>query len=64
MSNEITDDLCKDCGPTFTVFLEQMAAHNKEQMPELSPKVTCPTCGKIHEYTFPFAPKAADSATS
>lgn len=61
MSNEQTDDLCKDCGPTFSAFLEQMAAHNKEQLAELKPKVTCPTCGKVHEYTFPYAPKPADS---
>ena len=32
MAYENTDDLCKDCGPTFTAFLEGMAAHNKGQM--------------------------------
>ena len=64
MSDDTTDGLCKDCGPTFTAFLEQMAAHNKEQMTELNPKVVCPTCGKVHEYTFPFAPKAGESAAS
>ena len=58
MADEKMDDLCKDCGPTFTAFLEQMAAHNKEQMPEQNAKVICPTCGKVHEYTFPYAPKA------
>jgi len=58
MANENTDDLCKDCGPTFTAFLEQMAEHNKEQVADLSAKAICPTCGKVHEYTFPFAPKA------
>ena len=57
MADGNTDDLCKDCGPTFTAFLEEMADHNKEQM-EPNAKVTCPTCGKVHEYTFPYAPKA------
>ena len=37
MSDETIDDLCKDCGPTLTAFLEQMAAHNKEQIGELTP---------------------------
>lgn len=60
MSDEKIDDLCKDCGPTFTAFLQGMAEHNKEQM-ELNAKVTCPTCGKVHEYTFPYAPKVASS---
>ncbi len=67
MSNETLDDLCKDCGPTLTAFLEEMAAHNKEQNEQITegnPKVVCPTCGKVHEYTFPFAPKAADSPAS
>jgi hypothetical protein len=58
MTDENSDDLCKDCGPTFTAFLEGMADHNKEQMAGLNAKVTCPTCGKVHEYTFPYAPKA------
>ena len=58
MTDENTDDLCKDCGPTMTAFLKQMAEHNQEQMAEHSAKVTCPTCGKVHEYTFPYAPKA------
>jgi hypothetical protein len=60
MTDQTTDDLCKDCGPTFTAFLEQMAEHNKEQVAELGAKVICPTCGKVHEYTFPFAPRASD----
>jgi RNase P subunit RPR2 len=58
MTDENTDDLCKDCGPTLTTFLEGMADHNKEQMAGLKAKVTCPTCGKVHEYTFSHAPKA------
>jgi hypothetical protein len=41
----------------LTAFLEGMADQNKEQM-ELNTKVTCPTCGKVHEYTFPYPPKA------
>jgi hypothetical protein len=49
MSYENTDDLCKDCGPTFTAFLEGMADHNKEQM-ELKAKVASPTCTKAHKY--------------
>jgi len=57
MADENTDALCKDCGPTITAFLEEMGDHNKEQMAEHA-KVTCPTCGKVHEYTFPHAPKA------
>ena len=52
MVNENNDDFCKDCGPTLKAFLEEIADHNKEQM-ELNAKVTCPTCGKVHEYTFP-----------
>jgi uncharacterized Zn finger protein len=56
MSDEKTDDLCKDCGPTVAAFLEQMAAHNLKQMTTNNHTVTCPTCGKVHEYT-PNAPK-------
>ncbi len=63
MSDETIDGLCKDCGPTFTAFLEQMAAHNKEQMTELNPKVVCPSCGKVHEY-IPGASKAANPRAS
>ena len=57
MTGEDTDDLCKDCGPTVKAFLEQMAEHNQEQMAEYTAKVVCPTCGKVHEGTFPYAPK-------
>jgi RNase P subunit RPR2 len=57
MTDENTDDLCKNCGPTLTAFLEEMADKNKEQMAEHA-KFTCPTCGKVHEYTFPYPPKA------
>jgi len=46
------EDLCKDCAPTFAAFLEQMAAHNKEQIEELNGKLVCPTCGKVHEYRY------------
>ena len=59
MNDETTEDLCKDCAPTFAAFLEQMAAHNKEQMAELNPpKIVCPTCGKVHE----FKPDASTSS--
>jgi len=64
MTDENTDDLCKDCAATFKTFLEGMAEHNKEQMAELNAKVTCPTCGKVHEYPFPYAPKATVPPTS
>ena len=57
MTDENTDDLCNDCGPTLKAFLEEMAHHNKEQM-EPNVKFTCPNCGKVHEYGFPYAPKA------
>ncbi len=40
MADENTDDLCKDCGPALTAFLEGMADQNKEHM-ELNTKVTC-----------------------
>jgi len=50
MNDESLEELCKDCGPTFAAFLEEMAAHNKEKKEELGAKVVCPTCGKVHEY--------------
>jgi len=56
MANENKDDFCKDCGPTLKAFLEEMAEHNKEQM-DLNPNATCPICGKVHEYTFPYSPR-------
>lgn len=43
MAYENTDDLRKDCGPTFTAFLEGMADHNKEQM-ELNAKFASLIC--------------------
>lgn len=46
MAYENTDDLCKNCGPTVTAFLEGMAAHNKEQM-ELKAKIACPTYREV-----------------
>jgi len=60
MNQEKSDEMCKDCGPTFSAFLEQMAAHNLEQMRELNPhSVVCPSCGKVHEYTDRDTSKAA-----
>lgn len=58
MTEETLEEACKDCGPTFTAFLEEMAAHNKETKEELgketteepAARVVCPTCGKVHEY--------------
>ena len=63
MSDENLDQLCKDCGPTFTAFLEEMAAHNKETKEELGARVVCPTCGKVHEYR-PDADKSSRSRAS
>jgi len=34
--------VCKNCGTTFSAFLEQMAEQNQ--------KVVCPKCGKAHAY--------------
>jgi predicted Zn finger-like uncharacterized protein len=34
--------VCKNCGATFSAFLEQMAEHNQ--------KVVCPKCGTAHAY--------------
>ena len=67
MSDEKIKDLCKDCGPTVAAFLERMAAHNLEQMTDRkpmdrNPKVTCPTCGKVHEYV-PDASRAEPRAS-
>ena len=39
MTEETLDELCKDCGPTFAAFLEEMAAHNKETAEELGKEV-------------------------
>lgn len=63
MTDETTDELCKDCGPTLTAFLEQMAEHNLEKMAEHSAKVTCPTCGKVH-IIFPEAVRQARARKS
>lgn len=49
---------CKSCGHVFEAFLDQMAAHNAKQMAGDSPReetehhanVTCPKCGKTHDY--------------
>ena len=54
MTEENTDDLCKDCDPTFKAFLQRVADHNEEQV--RNGKFTCPTCGKVHEYTLPNPP--------
>ncbi len=50
---------CKACGHAFVTFLEEMAEHNAKQMVELEPRkareglaeVTCPKCGKTHDYS-------------
>ena len=41
MSAEKIDVLCNHCGQAFSAFLHEMADHNA--------KVTCPSCGKIHD---------------
>jgi endogenous inhibitor of DNA gyrase (YacG/DUF329 family) len=38
MSEPTIDVLCKNCGQTFTAFLQEMADKNEV--------VTCPCCGK------------------
>jgi DNA-directed RNA polymerase subunit RPC12/RpoP len=38
MSEPTIDVLCKNCGQTFTAFLEEMQKKNAE--------ATCPCCGK------------------
>ena len=57
MTDDNIDDLCKDCGPALTAFLEEMASHNKEQMADQDAKFICPTCGKVHEYKPPSKPE-------
>jgi hypothetical protein len=50
---------CKSCGHAFAVFLEEMAEHNAKQMATQNPEetiehhanVTCPKCGKTHDYS-------------
>ena len=68
MSDESIDDLNKDNCPTFAAFLEKMAAHNAEQLaefnPEFNPDAVCPTCGKVHDYSFPYAAKRSGPKAS
>jgi ribosomal protein S27E len=50
---------CKTCGQVFASFLEEMAERNAQQMPAVKPEkmtgrpvdLTCPKCGKTHDYT-------------
>lgn len=61
--------LCKTCGYVFAGFLEQMAEHNAKQMAEYTPKettehhanVTCPKCGKTHDYSHSGSSPASDT---
>jgi ribosomal protein S27AE len=39
------DVLCKNCGTTFSAFLQHMAEHNQ--------KVVCPKCGQTHSFNRP-----------
>jgi hypothetical protein len=50
---------CETCGQVFASFLEEMAERNAQQMPAAKPEkmtarpveLTCPKCGKTHDYT-------------
>jgi ribosomal protein S27AE len=42
-AEEKVDVFCKNCGTTFSAFLQQMADHNQ--------RVVCPKCGQIHTYS-------------
>jgi hypothetical protein len=53
MTDKTTGEICKDCEPTFKAFLQEMAEHNKEVT---QGKFTCPTCGKVRDYTLPNPP--------
>jgi len=56
MSAEQIDLLCNHCGQAFSAFLHEMADHNA--------KVTCPSCGKIHDGNPPKAAKPVARAPS
>jgi ribosomal protein S27AE len=43
-AEEKVDVLCKNCGTTFSAFLQQMAEHNQ--------RIVCPKCGQAHNYGF------------
>lgn len=43
MSDQKVELTCKHCGDAFSLFLSEMAEQNR--------KVTCPSCGKVNEYT-------------
>jgi rubredoxin len=53
-----SDLSCKNCGHVFESFLEEMAERNAKQMPDVTPgttaepplDLTCPKCGKTHDY--------------
>jgi hypothetical protein len=62
--DDLNDDLNKDDCPTFAAFLEKMAAHNAEQLAEFKPDAVCPTCGKVHDYSFPYAAKRSGTKAS
>jgi ribosomal protein S27E len=62
-SSETRSNLsCRSCGHVFAAFLKQMAEHNAEQMTKHNAKeatehhanVTCPKCGKTHDYAAAF----------
>lgn len=43
VAEEKVDIFCKNCGATFSAFLQQMAEHNQ--------RIVCPKCGKTHIYS-------------
>jgi putative FmdB family regulatory protein len=55
MDEPTMEVLCKNCGKTFTAFLQEMADKNAV--------VTCPSCGKSGENSGPSAamPPAAQN---
>jgi DNA-directed RNA polymerase subunit M/transcription elongation factor TFIIS len=68
-NEETRSDLsCRSCGHVFAAFLKQMGEHNAQQMAEHNPKettehhakVTCPKCGKTHEYSRSDRPSSRD----
>jgi ribosomal protein S27E len=64
-----SDLSCKTCGHVFAAFLKEMAENNAKQMAKHNPKettkhhakVTCPKCGKTHDYSHSAPSLASDT---